>query len=329
MLARPFGPVELAFRGSSLPGTIVGTSSPGAASAALVEWVETRLAASVAACFHCTISVGVVFGVELTDGRRVAVKAHPPTLTSESLDSVQAAQSHLVESAFPAPRPLAGPAPFGATLAVADEWIDGEPGDFCDDRVVSASAAALAGQMRLLNAFAGPLPCTIAGETWPPSPHNALFDFGRDAEEARWIDEIALRARPLLDVGTVVVAHSDWSAKHVRYEGDRVCATYDWDSLRRDHEPVLVGFAAACHWVELDPLRPWLAEPGRVRGYLAAYESARGRPFVGAERRAALAAAAYLFAYTARCEHGYLGADGVRLTRMRQTLGGAAAALLG
>jgi len=35
-----------------------------------------------------------------------------------------------------------------------------------------------------------------------------------------------------------------WRAEHLRFEGERLVATYDWDSAARDREPVFVGVAA-------------------------------------------------------------------------------------
>ena len=322
--------IEAAFADSSLPATIVGDDDPHASARALARWCDERLGASARACFHCAVSVGVSFGVELADGRRVAVKAQPPTLREPQLVAVHAAQRRLADAAYPCPRPVAGPAPFLGTLAVAEEWVPGDAGDFARPEVVAASAAALADQVRLLRPLArtAPLPPTIAAEPWPPRPHNALFDFSRDAAGAAWIDAVAAAARERLAAGDVVVAHSDWSAKHVRFAGTRVCATYDWDSLRREREPVLAGFAAGCHHVLLDSAAPWRAEPERVRRFLDAYERARSSPFQPEERAAAEAAAVYLFAYTARCEHGFTGRLDAPVTEIRATLEDAAVDLL-
>ena len=79
--------------------------------------------------------------------------------------------------------------------------------------------------------------------------------------------------------------------------------------------------------MHLDPERPWHAEPDRVRPFVDAYRARR--ELTPAEIAAALGAAVYLFAYTARCEHGYLGPSGAPSTRMRETLAGAADDLLG
>jgi Ser/Thr protein kinase RdoA (MazF antagonist) len=312
--------IDRAFAGSPLPTSIVGTADADVAASELERWCSAHLGLQ-GECFRCELSVGIVFGVQLEDERRVAVKAHSRSLSRPQLEEIQLAQHRLAEAGFPCPRPLAGPATFLATLALAEEWLDGAPGDW-SRRTVAASGKAFAQHVALLRELApkSALPRTMAGG-WPPKPHNALFDFTRDPAGAAWIDAIALRARERLDVGEFVLGHSDWSAKHVRFAGDEVCATYDWDSLRRERMPVLSGCAAACHHVDLDPEDPWRAEPERVRAYLDELELPRR------EREAALAAAVYLFAYTARCEHGF--GDVPTVTRMRETLRDAASDLLG
>jgi hypothetical protein len=314
--------IKLALRSGPLARSILGDANPGQVLDVLRYWCYRALESELESCFACELSVGAVFGVALQDGSRVAIKAHQRAVTGAALEEFQAAQRRLTAAGFPCPRPLAGPSSFLGTLAVAEEWLEGAPGDFARAEHVVASADALVQHVNVLRNFeTRRLQRTIAGEPWPPAPHNVLFDFTRDAEGAAWVDDIANRARSSFELGDFVVGHADWSAKHVRFNGDDVCATYDWDSLRRERWPVLAGFAAACHHVLLDPDDPWRAEPERVRAYLDALGVVRE------ERRAAQAAAVYLFAYTARCEHGYAGEP--TLTRMRETLEAAAADLLG
>ena len=52
-----------------------------------------------------------------------------------------------------------------------------------------------------------------------PVPHNALFDFEATVAGAEWIDEVAGKAKKILDnsPGRMVVGHADWSAKHLRF----------------------------------------------------------------------------------------------------------------
>jgi hypothetical protein len=87
------------------------------------------------------------------------------------------------------------------------------------------------------------------------------FDFDATSVGAEWIDELAREARPGLDLGPVVVGHTDWRAENMRFEDDRVTAVYDWESLRLAPEPVFVGAAALGPYGRLWSTR-WRIRPG-------------------------------------------------------------------
>jgi hypothetical protein len=144
-----------------------------------------------------------------------------------------------------------------------------------------------------------------------PKPHNALFDFEATAEGAEWIDEIARTAKPMRDaaIGRLVVGHTDWSIKHVRWDDDlRATAVYDWDSLDTQAEPSIVGTSAASFtYTEEVPVSSKWPAPEESLAFIADYESARGEPFTDEERLATHAAAVYLAAYGARCRWAYAG----------------------
>ncbi|HSS00914.1 MAG TPA: hypothetical protein VLM79_27840 [Kofleriaceae bacterium] len=82
--------------------------------------------------------------------------------------------------------------------------------------------------------------------------------------------------------------------------GDRIVATYDWDSLAVLPETRIVGIDAHGH------LADWSQTARRntptyddVVEFIADYEAARGRAFTAGERRAARAWATYFIAYQA------------------------------
>jgi aminoglycoside phosphotransferase (APT) family kinase protein len=147
-----------------------------------------------------------------------------------------------------------------------------------------------------------------AGALWP-TPHSRLFEFGRTAPEAGWIDDVARAARDVASAGERVIAHADWRAEHLRFIDDRIVVAYDWDSLAVGPEPALVGSCA--HAFTADWSHGHRAQAPSVdeaRELVAAYEEARGRGFDLTERAACAAAFAYACAYTARCSHA-LGVD--------------------
>jgi len=137
------------------------------------------------------------------------------------------------------------------------------------------------------------------------TPHSSLFDFLATAGGAEWIDALARQAQPLLwkPTGEDAVGHADWKARHVRFEGEEATTVYDWDSVVYDTEAIIVGSAAhsfTMHHLSSLPIAPSLSE---ARAFIASYERARGRRFLGEERRTLAAALTYSMAYTARCEH--------------------------
>ena len=160
---------------------------------------------------------------------------------------MQRLQGALADAGFPAPRPLGR-----RGLVTWEEWLDeGVFRDAHQPEVRASMAATLARFIALATAtgirpsrpfFPGP-----GGDLWP-KPHNALFDFEATAKGAEWIDEIARQAKLECEAapGREVVGHTDWSAKHMRFDAElRPTALYDWDSVDTQAETRLVGAAAA------------------------------------------------------------------------------------
>jgi hypothetical protein len=262
--------------------------------------------------FYFAAGVGATFGVKRRDGSLVAIKVHKLFTDETYFDELQRLQRALVDEGYPAPRPLGR-----RGLVTFEEWIDG--GDFRDAHepgVRRAMAGALADfisratatEIRPRRPF---LPHGDEG-LWPV-PHNALFDFDATTTGAAWIDDIARAAKPLGrgDIGREVVGHTDWSAKHLRFDGGlRPTALYDWDSVTVDREPSHVGTAAGSftYTEELEENVVLWPSVDESLSFIAEYEDARGIPFGLDERRAARAACVYLRAYAARCGHAF-GAD--------------------
>jgi hypothetical protein len=146
-----------------------------------------------------------------------------------------------------------------------------------------------------------------AGSLWPP-PHDARFDFRASEHDARWIDELAGKARSLQhhrSEADIVVGHTDWRVQNIGFDADgQVCAVYDWDSLRTLPEPVLAGKQAAnftCDWSRAQARQyPTLEE---ALGFIADFEAARDAPFDARERRLARAGLVDALSYISRCEH--------------------------
>lgn len=275
----------------------------------LHAFCRRELGSGVAAELFSATSVGVVTGVELEDGRRVVVKAHQPRQGADFLGAVHRVQAHLHREGFPAPEPLLPPRPLGRGLALVEELVErGAYEDAHDPRVRRTAAEALAWLVELAAACGRPEGLRrgwrlLAGDgLWPPEAHSPIFDFAATSEGADWIDRHAARARPLaLAARGEVAGHDDWSAKHLRYERGTVAVVYDWDSLTLAPEAKLVGTAAATFTANAHLPVPLAPTPDEAAGFVEDYAAAR--PLRAADRRAAHATAAYVVAYTARCEH--------------------------
>jgi hypothetical protein len=159
-----------------------------------------------------------------------------------------------------------------------------------------------------------------------PEPHSPLFDFAATRAGAGWIDDLARRGLAVHeDAGAGLppaVAHTDWSARNVRFGPDGVQAIYDWDSVAATTEAGAVGVAAQTwrssgRWD--DGTAPAVDE---VLAYLSAYGEARGRALGRDERRCAAATALGVLAYSARCEHSIAPTDDTGPCRTRLRLDG-------
>jgi hypothetical protein len=255
--------------------------------------------------FFFSASVGALFGVRRRDGSRVAVKFHKLVEDEAYLDELQRVQAGLADTGYPAPRPLGR-----VGVATVEEWLDaGSFRDAHEPAVRGAMARELVRFHRLATEV-GVRPrrpfFPLGAEALWPVPHNALFDFDATSEGAEWIDEIGRAAKSLRDTyeAPKVVGHTDWSAKHLRFdELLQPTALYDWDSVDTQPEPLLVGNAAGSFtYTEELEVFPWPSVDESM-AFIDEYESARGAPFAAADRRAAEGACLYLRAYAARCGH--------------------------
>lgn len=100
-----------------------------------------------------------------------------------------------------------------------------------------------------------------------------------------------------------VTGHLDWRVENLGFDGTDVAAVYDFDSLSRAPEAVIVGQAAggfSTDWRIGPSSMPSVTE---MASFVADYEAERGAPFEPNERELLDAANLYLCAYGARCQH--------------------------
>lgn len=293
---------------------IFGSSKPSLVASTVDTFCTDELGSRIIETYFFAISQSAVFGLRLCDGPRVVVKAHSSRHNIEFLRAVTQVQRYLVEQGFPCPRPLIEPRPLAQGIVTAEELKDeGEHRNPHDPVVRRSLAELLARQIALTQhpeAIPGIQPTLfdhrLPAEVLWPVPHNAIFNFEATAAGAEWIDALARPAHQavLQGAGQLVLGHTDWSVKHVRYSGEQVTAVYDWESLALEKEPAIVGAASVNftynEWSEIPSHIPSQDE---ALAFVSEYEAARGKPFSPEEYQTLAAAATYLLAYGSRCEH--------------------------
>ncbi len=311
----------------SLPSVVSvifdGETDPRRLAVALEGYCREQLGSGVDRSLFAAASVGAVFGLALADGRRVAVKAHKPSVTRAYLNAMQTAQRHLAASGVPAPQPLAGPAPLGSGLGTAETLLaNGHWADPHTSSIRASMAGALArfaavgrSLVQIAELRSGPREI-LDGTLWP-TPHDPRFDFAADIEGARWIDRIAEQALGVQHESRaldLVVGHTDWRVQNLRFDdAGRVSAVYDWDSLRVLPEPMLAGKQAANFTTDWSRQLPrQYPTIGEALAFIAEFEAARSAQFDDRQQRLARASLAYALAYIARCEHSDEATDSGR-----------------
>jgi hypothetical protein len=293
--------------------SIFGTVEPEEMVAILDRYCTLHLGANPAGGIFYRGSAGCAVGLRLESGDEIAIKAYQERWTAPYLAAVQSVQKRLCAEGFPCPRPLVPPKPLQPgrpNLAMVESFVS-DPGmePLRGSRACRYSAAGLARQVTLCRSVP-PARAFVAHPLRAESgrlyaePHSPLFDFGRPSSGAGWIDDYAARASALrdADVSAPVVAHLDWSARNIRIGQRGLVAAYDWDSLALVSESTAVGQAAATWSVTSEPGGSEFPSLESITEFVLRYEEEAGRAFDEAQWRAVGGAAAYVLAYTARCE---------------------------
>lgn len=280
-------------------------AQPAELGSALSEWCERWLGAAPARTLLRDGRLSTVLGLELADGRRVVVKARAPVAR---LEGCRCVQGRLAEAGFPAPRPLAGPAPLGALAASAEALLPGgrqlgarpgAPGKFARTLARLVALAPEAAHVPSLD----PPPAWLRfdhAEAGPwPSPETTPVDLNA-AGGPPWLDELATRVRSVLAATALprVVGHGDFESQNVRWRAGRLHVVHDWDSVFAAPEAVIAGAAAATF-----PARgphPDTAGFGESAEFLRAYAAGRGRAWSDEEGALGWSAGLWVMAYNAK-----------------------------
>jgi hypothetical protein len=287
----------------------------------VAAWCAAQLGSAAVGSFFAAEHLTSVLGVELADGRRVAVKER---YGEPRLVGCAVVQRALHDAGIPCPRHLAGPSPLGEPRAdhvlTAETWEPGGASHPAGDPA-EVYAALLARIVR-----AAPPPDDVPSldppspwlhydhddpaRVWPP-PASDEWDPHRLGESLPGhVRDTAARARQRLlrsDAHALapVIGHGDLSGINVRWRlGPTGAATeplvHDWDSVVARPEAVLAGCAAADHASD-DRCR--LADVATSARFLDLYAAGRGLRWTRVEREVAWAAGAWVAAYNAAFEH--------------------------
>jgi len=323
---RSFGPPWHA----AVEQSVFGALDADAIVDALDAACRTTLGAPLLDGFLYEVSVGVVIGCHLADGRDVVVKGYQPSWTPPFLVAVKRIQAALHTQGYPCPQPLDVELRVGdATLFV--ESVLPDPGTSpLTATTRDALATGLADLVERCRDIDEPdlsHPLRVPFDGPFREPHSPIFDFEATRAGAEWLEEIALRARVLIeeDTSALVIAHTDWSSRNIRVGENGPIAVYDWDSLALVSESEAVAIGATT-WSKSGRTNDPTPDASDVERYLAVYEARRGVPFTTVQRTAFRAAVVATMTYTARCEHA-IDPNEERFTTTRPQLRAAASAL--
>jgi hypothetical protein len=283
-------------------------------------WFErvcsTALRSPIRRALFFAASAGCVGGVQLVDGRQVVIKAYQPRWSFDLLQAVSSAQQRLAAAGFACPAPEVAPLRFEGVTASVDHVLFDPGMRLLEPDEMSVSAESFAEAVSILGA--------VDAEPWVdkhamdrpsgflyPIPHSPLFDFSVNAEGAAWIDELAAAALVAQDRDDTPprMLHGDWSARNIRVVDNRLVASYDWDSLGAFRESRGVGIAAATWRSTGEAEDPAAPDSSETNAYLDTYVEAAGGSRSRQWRTAAMGAALYTLAYTARCEYALEARD--------------------
>jgi len=218
-------------------------------------------------------------------------------------------QDSLYKSGFPCPAVLFHPVIYRDAIYTVNEFADvGKQEDAHNPVIRRASAQGLADLIKRIN------PCgNLSGfneidiyknKSLYPAPHNPNTDFSRNAEQAKWIDEIALKSKQIINSidNNIVLGYCDWSMKNMRFIDGKIAMVYDWDSIILMDEYHMLATAASTFPMTWDiPVRI-VSTQDEAYDFAAEYEKARGVKFSKNEWAKISACVTYYFCYTARCQ---------------------------
>ena len=280
------------------------------------EWIGTALGAGPRRLFFEARSMSEVWGVELDDGRRVAVKRRQD---GGRLATVATAHRAAQAAGIDTPALLAGPDPVGDGLWITvEEWRpEGttSPDGDAPERYAGLLARLVTALADVPSAGLEPPPWLAYdhgahGRVWPPASSPRWDPHRIEADLPRALVTLAARARDRLIASPLpaVLGHADLNGLNVRWVGTRPIV-HDWDSIASRPEAVLAGTLAVDHVAQPDAGAA--APVVRCARVLDEYSAARGLVWTPDEIEVAWATTVWLACYNAAFEHLHGGPGAV------------------
>jgi Phosphotransferase enzyme family len=272
---------------------------------ALAVWCERWLGAPPAAELFASGYLSVVQGLRLADGREVVVKVRPGAPRLAGCAIVHRA---LWTAGFPCPEPLVEPQLLDGYAATAEAFVpdSGQPPP--ESELARLSAAGLARLVELAPE-PGSVPSLAPSPSWTgwdhpgpglwPAPEDLDVDLNARSGP-RWLDRVAAAVRGQLRGyrADPVIGHGDWHPENLRWDGSRLVAVHDWDSVICQPEPAIAGLAAAS-FLGIGGPAP-LADVEDSTAFLEAYRDARGCRWTPGDHAACWAAGLWQRAFDAK-----------------------------
>jgi hypothetical protein len=187
-----------------------------------------------------------VIGLELTDGRRVVVKARP---FAPRLFGCAEVQRLLFERGYPCPELFVGHTEVEGLAWSAEVLVPGGaplPRGTAALRLYSELLARLIGLAPAPSEVASLVGWDHAGDELWPLPDDLRADLN-DISGAGWLDDPAGEVRRELQSLSLerVLGHGDWYSLNIDWRDEKPVAVHDWDSVIGQPEAAIVGTAAA------------------------------------------------------------------------------------
>ena len=271
----------------------------------LGAWCTRWLGAPPAAELFEAGYLSTVRGLRLGDGLEVVVKVRS---CGSRLAGCAVVHRALWTAGFPCPRPLVDVQPLNGYAASAEMLVPDAGDPPADGELAVLSAAALA---RLVELAPDPrsVPSLAPSPSWAgwdhtgpglwPRPEDRDVDLN-SGQEPQWLDHVAAAVRDCLagHAGDPVIGHGDWWPENVRWQGPRLIAVHDWDSVICQPEPAIAGLAAAS-FLGIDGPHG-MASVEDSAAFLDAYQQARGHRWTPADYAACWAAGLWQRAFDAK-----------------------------